>query len=267
MTSSTWTGRLLGKTQMFEAANAATVFITGNDLSVSPDIKRRTVEVTLFVSEADVQTRIVENPIDDAWLLDSKNRRDILNALSAIIRHWANDGQQLATKNLRIGYERWCQVFSGITQFAGFGDPLAPPGEMEEEQDMDTETADVRNLVLVLADSIISDDGKRIEYTFQQVVNLAHEHELFDWILDGKEVEQHEEAALVRRDYILKTDSKSKFGKLLKRYAPYTGEAQGPRFRVFRVGKGDKARQIRMSSIGRTGRRKFIVEAADKQAE
>ena len=267
MTSPMWTGRLLGKTQMFEAANAATVFITGNDLSVSPDIKHRTLEVTLFVAEADVQARQVQHPIDDSWLIDPTNRRNILNALSAIIRYWADNGQQLATKNLRIGYERWCQVFSGIVQFAGFGDPLAPPEDQDDEQDMDTETADARRLVAILADSIINDDAKRLEYTFQQVANIAHEHELFAWMLDGKEVEQHEEGALVRRDYVLKAESKSKFGKLLKRYAPWSGETQGPRHRLFPVGKGEKARQIKMSSAGKAGHRKFVVELVEKQAE
>lgn len=261
MTSPTWTGRLLGKTQMFEAANAATVFFTGNNLSVSPDIKHRTLEVTLFVSETDVQTRQVKHPIDDAWLVDMKNRRDILNALSAIIRHWADAGQPLATENLRLGYERWCQVFGGLVRFANFGDPLAPPTDADDEGDMDTETADVRKLVAILAESILAGDGKRLEYTFQEVVNIAHENELFDWMLDGREVEQHEEA-LVRRDYVLKTDSKSKFGKLLKRYAPWGGEAQGPRHRLFGIGKGEQARKILMSSVGRSGRRKFVVELA-----
>src|SRR5207245_1056417 len=107
--SSMHTGRLLGKTQMFEAANASTIFITGNDLSVSPDIKRRSLEVTLFVAEADVQARQVQHPIDDVWLLNPQNRRDILNALSAIIRNWADAGKPLATKNLRVGYQRWCE--------------------------------------------------------------------------------------------------------------------------------------------------------------
>jgi hypothetical protein len=266
MTSPMWTGRLLGKTQMFEAANAATVFITGNDLSVSPDIKHRTLEVTLFVAEADVQTRVVKHPIDIAWLMNKKNRHDILNALWAIVRRWDDHGQPLASRNLRVGYESWCEVFGGLVQFAGFGDPLAPPEEFDEEHDMDTETHHMRLLVAILAEPILTEETCRCEHTFQEIVNVAHAEELFGWILDGKEVERFE-AGILGTDYVLKPDAKSKFGKLMKRYAPYVGELQGPRFRLFRIGKGGQSKRIRMSSIGSRGRRKFIVEVAEKAAD
>jgi hypothetical protein len=119
MTSPMWTGRLLGKTQMFEMPNTATVFITGNDLSVSPDLKHRTLQVTLFVSEADVQSRHVQHSIDDAWLMRLNNRKAILSALWAIIRHWVQAGKPLATKDLRVGYERFCQVFGASCNLPG----------------------------------------------------------------------------------------------------------------------------------------------------
>ena len=35
-------------------------------------------------------------------------------------------------------------------------------------------------------------------------------------------------------DYVLKPDAKSRFGKLLKKYAPYVGDEKGPRFRLWR---------------------------------
>lgn len=267
MTSPMWAGRLLGKTQMFEMPNTAHIFITGNDLSVSPDIKHRSLEITLFVSEADVQARQVHHPIDDAWLTNPKNSKAMLNALWTMVRYWHAAGAPLATENVRIGYERFCQVFGGIVQFAGFGDPLAPPGDFDQEHDVDTETADARSLAKALAEPILTSDQRRREYVFQDVVNITHQNELFDWILDGKETEIFEGGILVRKDYVLKPDSKSKFGKLLKRYAPYAGEAQGPRYRLFRIPNGAEYRLIKMSSIGSAGRRKFVVELAEKQAE
>lgn len=269
MTSSTHTGRLLGHTQMFEAANTATVFISGNYLTVSTDLKWRMLECALFVAEADVQARHVKHPIDEAWLKDAKNRRDICNALSAIIRAWADAGQPLATQNIRLGYEQWCSAYGGLTVFSGFGDPLALPDDFDGEEDIDTEMADMRSLIRLLSESIVSGEERRLEYTFQQVVNVVHENELFDWMIDGKEVAEHEGStgALIHKDFILKSDSKSKFGKLLKRYMPYSGELQGPRHRLFWIGKGDQRHQIRTSSTGQSGKRKFIIELVEKQAE
>jgi hypothetical protein len=190
---------------------------------------------------ATVQARHVKHPIDEAWLKIEKNRRDILNALSAIIRAWADAGQPLATQNLRLGYEAWCAVFGGLTIFSEFGDPLAFPEDSDDEEDIDTENVDMRSLVGLLAESITSGDERHVEYTFQQVVNIVQENELFDWLIDGKEVAEHEAStgALIHKDFILKSDSKSKFGKLLKRYMPYSGELQGARYRLFRIGKGD----------------------------
>ena len=259
MTSPTWTGRLLGKTQMFEAANLATIFITGNDLSVSPDVKHRTLEVAMFVPEANVQSRKVKHPIDDAWLMNLKHRREILNVLWAIVRHWEANGKPLATENLRIGYERWCEVFAGLTIFAGFGDPLAE-SEGDEEEDLDTEGADARTLMAVLAEPLLKGELRRAEYEYQQVVNVAHDADLFDWILDGKQVEIKEGGIVRREDFVLKSESHSKFGKLLKRYAPFVGQEKGPKHRLFRIGKGEGSQLIRTSSTGRSGRRKFVVE-------
>ena len=127
----------------------------------------------------------------------------------------------------------------------------------------------MRTLVKILVESILTGETKRVEYTFQEVVNIAHQNDLFDWLLDGKEVSEHAAStgALIRSDYVLKADSKSKFGKLLKRYAPYAGELQGRRHRLFRLGKAHQCQQINMSSCGRAGRRKFVVELAEKQAE
>jgi hypothetical protein len=264
MTTTMWTGRRLGKTEMFQAANTATVFITGNDLSVSSDIKRRTLQVTLFVAEADVQTRQVQHPIDDFWLLDAKNRREILNALWAIVRHWADAGKPLATQNLRVGYERWCQVFGGLVQFAGFGDPFAPVAD--EEEDMDTEAVDMRLLIKLMAEPLLKGEEQRVEYPYQTAVNMAHENGLFDWILDGKETETVE-GEFVKKDFILKADAHSKFGKLMKRYAPAANEAKGPKYRVFRFARPQVADDVPVSTLviqtsclGRANRRRYILE-------
>jgi hypothetical protein len=247
-TAPIWTGRILGRSQMYTSQNTATIFITGNYLTVSPDMNFRCLTCDLFVAEANVQERQVKTPIDDAWLMTLKNRKDVLNALWALVRHWVEAGNPKATSNLRQGFESWCETFGGIVSFAGFGDPLAHPdtGEM----DVDTETSDMRTLIHTLADPVLSGEKRREEYRFQHIVNVAHEAGLFDWILDGKE-----EAG----DYLLKESANSKFGKLLKKYAPHVGQRQGPRFRLWRFPSHDGLRSIRTSCTGKDKQRRYIV--------
>ena len=59
MTSPQWTGRVLGRTQMFTAENRMNLFITGNDCIVSPDMAHRCLICDLFVEQGDVQERQV----------------------------------------------------------------------------------------------------------------------------------------------------------------------------------------------------------------
>ena len=100
-----------------------------------------------------------------------------------------------------------------------------------------SEEADVRSLVAALAQPILLGNKRRCEYTFREVVNVAHQNELFNWMLHGKETQAGEAGILVRKDFVLRSDSNSKFGKLLKRYAPRAGDFRGPRYRPFRFGK------------------------------
>jgi hypothetical protein len=135
------------------------------------------------------------------------------------------------------------------------------------DEDMDTEGADMQALIKTLAEPLLSEgsEQRHVEYSYQAVVNIAHENGLFDWLLEGKEVEAMESGYVERKDFILKGDSHSKFGKLMKRYAPAASELAGSRFRVFRFGKGDGSQIVRTSSKGRAGRRKYIIELPPKE--
>lgn len=259
LTTPIWTGRVLTRSQMFTASNTATVFFTGNDINVSSDIKHRSLLVDLFVQEANVQERKVEKPIDDTWLMDKANRKEMLSALWAIVRHWNEAGRPLATENLRAGFERFCSVFAGMTIFAGFGDPMVEPSDVETE--IDTEMADMKALVKALAESILKEGEKREEYTFQEVVNMAHLNGCFDWLLDGKDVQAEDVPGVPggkHADYVLKADSNSRFGRLLRKYAPAAGEATVKKVRLFRL---TQDRSVRFSSTGKQRHKRFVVES------
>ena len=248
-TAPIWTGRILGKSQMYTSQNTASIFITGNYITVSPDMNFRCLTCDLFVAEANVLEREIVMPIDDSWLMNPVNRRDILSALWAIVRHWDAAGRPKAKTHIRQGFERWCETFGGLTMFAGFGNPLIPPSE--GELDVDNETADMRSLVMSMSKELLAGEQRRVAFTFQALVNMAHHAGLFDWMLDGKEAEG---------DYVLKPEANSKFGKLLKKYAPLVSEQKGPRFRLWRFETDGGQVPVRTSCTGKDRHRRYLVE-------
>ncbi len=239
MTSATWTGRVLGRTEMFEATNNATVFLTGNDCTVSPDMAHRCLICDLFLEEADVQEHQVKDPISDVWLKRPENRFKILSALWGIVRYWNDAGRPKPSGRLRVGFEEWCNVVAGIVEFAGFGDCLAQP---EVEKDVNTEATDVRLLVQELIKQG-EPEARRLEYSFQEITDTAYALGVCGWVLEGKEIEGH---------YILTRRSQIKFGKLVRKYAPLK-----PDSRRFTVGA---SKVVRIHCTSKNQNRRYIIE-------
>ncbi len=180
MTSATMSGRMLGGLQGFTAEKQCVVFITGNNLKLSTDIARRTLRVTLYSEQFDVQEREVKRPIDEEWLTRPDVRGDILSALWALIREWDKKGRPRGGRVLR-GFERWCDVFGGIVKAAGFGDPCeAPP---LDDNSGSNETSDMMALVEELKADM--KELRQKEFTFQDLVDACHAHDCFAWVMEG----------------------------------------------------------------------------------
>jgi hypothetical protein len=221
LTAPTWTGRVLGQTKMFTAENTTTLFLTGNDCTVSPDLANRCLIVDLFVSEANAGDRCaIKNVIDDEWLMKWENRVAILSAMWSIAWHWNAAGRPGPKGAPRTGFEGWCLKIGGMVEFAGFGDCLEEP---VLDTAGDTETADMRALVKVLYNTMQVGESQ-IELPYQRLVNLCHEEGLFDWLLDGKFEKDSD-------DYILTTKSTAKFARVIHHYAPLKEKGR----RVFRL--------------------------------
>ena len=235
MTSPKWTGRVLGMTRMFTALNLASVFITGNGCRVGADISQRVLICDLFVTEANVRDRKILKMIDDTWLMEWDNRHRILSCLWAIVRYWHFAGRPEPAKLPRTGFEAWGRVIAGMVEFAGFGDCLSEP---ELDNAGDTETEDVNTLIKSLVAGM---QTRREEFTFQDIVNRSCEDGLFEWILHGE---------LDGGSLHLKPDAVSRFGKLLRKYAPVQGQ------RMFRFPQG----QVQVHVSGKNRHRRYIVE-------
>ncbi len=244
MTSPSWTGRILKESQMFEVKNHMTLFITGNECTVSPDMSHRCLIVDLHINEGNVQDRAPSWVLDESWLMEKENRRCILSALWGIVRAWAAAGKPLASSyghKARLGFEHWGELIGGIVAFSGFGDCLEVPrldagGNSEERS------------ILELLDYLIAKiTDHQKEFTFQEVSQICYEEGLFEWMMEGRDFDGI---------YTVTPKCRSAMGRLLGRYAPSTdGNRVARRYvragRAYYFGTREKGRK----------RRYFIQEA------
>ena len=190
-TSVLWSGRVLGVSKSFCGANNVTVFVTGNGCTVSPDMRRRSLFVELFMEDERAEDRKFRRELDEAALLAM--RVDILAALWAFVREWDAAGRPKPSRT-HSSFPRWAEIIGGIVEFAGYGCPL-DTAEIQSASDIDG--ADMRELVKLLAEG---DEPVK----FDELTKTAREHGLFE--------------RLIGSDGDLKPADKSAFGKLLKRY-------------------------------------------------
>lgn len=218
-TSPMWTGRILGKSEMFTAENNTTIFISGNNVNAGTDIQHRCLYSDLHVEEADIQSRSIDGPIiDDVWLNAPANRRAILSALWSIVRHWDHAGRPLAQGRTRQGFDTWGKIIGGMVEFAWFGDMLERP---VMENAGDSEGEDILNLVKLL-------HGKHShDFTYQELVHTCWDHGLFSWNLQGREEMRPlrpEQGAPAILTLNLESKCQSRMGLLFKRHCSEKGQ-------------------------------------------
>jgi hypothetical protein len=188
----------------FAVPKISTVFLTGNNLEVSPDVARRFLHCKMVTDEADPQARKIEKVISDEWLERPEVRGQLLAALWSIVREWDRAGRPGSTRVAR-GYEAWSNMFGGMVEFAGFGDALEA---LPVEESGNSELADMVALMAELSKGV---DG-RAEFTFGMIVEAAREKNCFTWLLDGKEVSEGKDGPT---RFVLTPKANSRFGKLL----------------------------------------------------
>lgn len=216
ITAPVWTGRHLGRTEMFTEENNAVLFLTGNNVSVGTDIAQRTLWCELFCEEADPQARSIEGPIiDDVWLAKPENRRQILSALWSIVRHWDHNSRPQAKGKLPKGFETWSGIIGGMVEFAGFGDMFAAP---KLDNAGDTEADHIASLVRHLWKTGAPD------YTYKEIVHCCWENEWFPWNLHGREeFDSLRYGDSAKKTIKLNDQCTSRMGLLLRRHSGESG--------------------------------------------
>jgi len=207
MTLPYWQGRLFQTQRIFTVKNETTVFISGNNATVSADINGRFVYIELFSETSDPNERKHTRELDDAWLMQPGNRADILSALWAMVRHWDVAGRPPAATHI-AGFKAWCDVVGGIVCSVGelskgaIGNPLVQP---DLSSAGDKESKHLRRLVEAMLEGTIVDN---LEFTPAEVSEIAMTNGLFDWFMpelpEGKTV-----------DDVLKQPERVRFAKLL----------------------------------------------------
>lgn len=142
LTSTVWSGRLLGRSKSVALPNVATWVATGNNVQLSDELARRTIPIRLDpgVERPEYRTGF-RHPDLRAWV--RKNRPALVSACLSLIQAWIDAGQPLGEKLLG-SFEAWCRVMGGILTVAGV------PGFLEGRErlysDADQQTAEWKAL-------------------------------------------------------------------------------------------------------------------------
>ncbi len=193
LTSPTYGGRVLGATKTFDGEKNTVVFVTGNACTISPDMRRRSLFVELFMKEERAEERRFNRTMDVSYLL--QNRAPILSALWALVQHWDANGRPASALS-HSSFPEWANVIGGIVESAGYASPIASP-RIDFAADQDGN--DMRKLV----DGLPTDTPQRI-FTFQQLVDYARQVGAFENVIGS-------EGDMDRK-------MKTTFSRVLKRY-------------------------------------------------
>lgn len=170
ISSANWKGRLLGSSTTVTGPNLATVFITGNGLTISPDIRRRALLIELRLSVERAEDRVFQHPLNDKVLREM--RPQVLAALWALVRRWDEAGRPKASRS-HSAFPDWAALVGGIVEVAGFGDPFVAPAFKAA---VDADGEDMRRLVEAMA-------RKNGPCTFKELIDFAVEMGCFERIL------------------------------------------------------------------------------------
>lgn len=217
MTLPVWNGRILGGNRSFTAATNCSIIITGNNLKLSVDMVERFLQCDLFVEEVEAQSRVVENTIEQAWIM--AHREEIFAAAYGLVTHWDNQGRPNSPGRVRRGFETYSHMVGGIIHAAGFGDLFE--SRQADSNSGNSVDSDMRKLVNLMTEkmhtTLLAQGSPTHPFTFDDLVQLSFQNGLFTYYLEGRE-EASAATGLTRIH--LSQSANARFGACLKNYAP-----------------------------------------------
>ena len=177
ITSPMHTGRKMGTGELFTAPNVTQVFITGNGLTLSPDLARRCLIVDLFCA-VEARCRKFERIITDAWLSREDTRAQFLAAMWSLVRYWQQCGCN-RHDHLLESFEEWSAIVGGIVVEAGFCDPIKAAPELA----MDEQGEAFKRLFCSLAVSVKA--GTETSFSVQDCREKAESLDIWETLIAG----------------------------------------------------------------------------------
>lgn len=166
-----------GKERFYVPLRAATL-VTGNQLSYSDDLFRRSLISDLFSPVQYDQRVLPTDAIDitEEWLAEEENRKRMLAALWSLVK-FAEERETMRPAKIarKIGsFEGWCKVVPKIVIHAQFGDPTEKPAETQGNPLLH----DARELARRALDELV--EGRNVHsITLAELVPIARKAGLF----------------------------------------------------------------------------------------
>jgi putative DNA primase/helicase len=175
LTSPTWSDRKLGVNETVTCPNIATVFVTANGCTISPDMRRRSLIVELHLEVERAEDRQFRRPLDIPTLLALRSM--ILAACWSLVRHWHRQGQPPPSRT-HSAFPPWASIVGGIVQAAGFACPLDPANvAITADDDGDA----MRRLVEAM------EPGRK--YAFPEIVAFCQANDCFVALVGAQDTE------------------------------------------------------------------------------
>jgi hypothetical protein len=117
ITTSTWTDRILGRTELVTLPQRTIFIATGNNIILGGDMPRRCYTIRLDPESPEPWLgREFRHPDLKGWVQVTRGR--LLGAVLTLARAWFVAGCPRATTPMLDSFEEWCRIVGGILQFA-----------------------------------------------------------------------------------------------------------------------------------------------------
>ncbi|MEQ1862878.1 MAG: hypothetical protein ABMA13_23400 [Chthoniobacteraceae bacterium] len=241
MSSSRWSGRVLGEKGGFEVDNVTTCFFSGNEAKPTRDMMQRCLFVELFLADIDSTKRKIKRRLTDSVLAETGLRSEVCSALWALVKYWDAQGRP-AAPSMMPKCPEWSAIIGAIVACAGYGDPCERPDIKSTRGG----AHEMQELVRKLAPG----EGEvKSEWKFAEIMDEVTKEGLFENLeLHGKKGDSED---LFDSEGALTPAAKSFFGRFL---VSFDG-------RLFAGVSGERLRWVVQ---GKGNQRKYVVVAEDR---
>lgn len=148
LTASTYSSRILSKSQMADVPNTLMLIATANNPKATEEIVKRCVPIRLSPSRDDPENRTdFRHPDFQAFVIEQ--RREVIACCISMVTRWRDGADEAGPRFLggppKGGFDRFAEVVGGVLLTAGF--PLWRSNERAWIRQADPDTEDLRGLV------------------------------------------------------------------------------------------------------------------------